>query len=108
MKKVEKIISNISKNKEVVITFGPVPQQDAKEPRHKLVISGPSRLLEPLLEYLTDEELNRKPVECKKKPLNCICNPDHWDGWFKICKKFVKSDDEDRCAICDHSKGCHK
>lgn len=108
MKKTEKMLLDIAENVETVITAGPTPQQGAKEPRFKIVISGPKRLLSPLLDYLTDESLERKPVECKIKPRNCICNPDHWEGWWKICEKFVESDSKDRCKICDHSKGCHK
>ena len=38
---------------EVFISGNPIPQYDATEPRHKIIITGPARLVEKLLEILT-------------------------------------------------------
>ena len=38
---------------EVFISGNPIPQYDATEPRHKIIITGPERLVKKLLEILT-------------------------------------------------------
>ncbi len=61
-------------------------------------------------EIRRSKENSRKPVACKIKPKGCICNPDYWEGWWKICEKYEKSENDfdGRCRVCDHDKGCHK
>lgn len=49
----QRLLFDIAKNEETVITSKPVPQQDADEPRMSITINGPERLLTPLLEVLT-------------------------------------------------------
>ena len=47
------LLDEIRDCQEVFISGNPIPQYDALEPRHKIVIAGPARLVEKLLEILT-------------------------------------------------------
>ncbi len=51
----ELLLRELAKNKETIITHGPQDTADANEPRSKLTICGPKRLVDELLARLVDE-----------------------------------------------------
>jgi len=46
------LINLIKENKETFISSGPIDQHDADEPRYRLVITGPERLVKELTDLL--------------------------------------------------------
>lgn len=50
-----------------------------------------------------------KPEQCKKRPKTCKCDPNLWEGWWKVCANYTRSNafNDGRCAICEHEEACH-
>lgn len=58
---------------------------------------------------MSKTKLIQYPIACKNKPRQCKCDPVIWDGWWKVCPKFVENKDfsDGRCKVCEHEKPCH-
>lgn len=53
------ILGNIRDCEEAFISYSEIPQYDAKELRRKLIITGPARLLLPMMKELTAAALEK-------------------------------------------------
>lgn len=54
------ILGNIRDCEEAFISYSEIPQYDAKELRRKLIITGPARLLLPMMKELTAAALEKE------------------------------------------------
>jgi hypothetical protein len=116
------LLADLRDCEEVLVSGSPIDQQDAKELRCKVTITGPTRLLAPLMDALTsnsairrkDEDNNDetkcsgcKYEECGKtkrangSPVHyvlCVCENCGWtDGFREDCISGQRAD-----GYCDH------
>ena len=53
--------------------------------------------------------MKKHPTACKNRPKQCKCDPRIWEGWWRVCDKFIKDPKhaDGRCKTCEHEKACH-